>query len=254
MFCRICGKEINEGQKYCSNCGTKQSILDYTKVLYIALSCLLGVVILCFVMFYHKSPSENINTKISDETNVSVNNPEKTETVSAKPSSEILAKIDRYQAKYFEIITRNNMFVDLGLDENIHAKDSYELNTLFKNVENEIGNSEYVKKYYKTLEQYKTDYGETTYDMVQTESQNYVIIDKFLNEVYQAVRIKLPTEEYKKLQASEIKWIKDGDKYCDKIMTPENGALKYGSFSRVGIIDAQINMRQFRALLLMLYL
>ena len=76
----------------------------------------------------------------------------------------------------------------------------------------------------------------------------YEAVDKLLNETYQAVRIKIPREDFKNLIASELKWLKDVEQY-HKVFEQQ----EYGSSRTWVNLRYEINMRQFRTLLLMLY-
>ena len=105
-----------------------------------------------------------------------------------------------------------------------------------------------------TIKQYRECDGMTTNDMMYAASQTYKAIDKLLNEVYQEVRSIIPAEDFENLKQSEIRWIKDIDKYHKKA-TSEDGEFMYGSYgSHAGIMNAEVDMRQFRTMLLLLYL
>lgn len=263
MFCERCGKEIDDNKKFCVYCGAKQNISgDTPPVSYnyrpdtnrggntsalvgIITLCLLLVGITCFAVFnteeINKSP---MPTPATDSTPVSMT------------PAQTLNKIDEYQARYFEIIKRHDMFLHIYSGEEDYAKkDDDDYNALYTEVEKQIvKNNFYVKKYYQTIKQYRECDGMTTNDMMYAASQNYKAIDKLLNEVYQEVRGIIPAEDFENLKQSEIRWIKDVDKYHKKA-TSEDGEYMYGSYgSRAGIMNAEVDMRQFRTMLLLLYL
>ena len=135
--------------------------------------------------------------------------------------------------------------------DEIANKDLSDLKRLDRAVIGQIDkNNIYLKKYYNTKNNYSNCSGETTYDMSISASQDYKDIDKLLNEVYQVLRKNLPPDDFEKLKQSEIKWIKDCDKYQELILLRD----EYGSWGRqVGIICAETAFREFRTLLLLLY-
>ena len=60
-----------------------------------------------------------------------------------QPAIEKIKLIDEYQEKYFKIIKRNDVLLNLEDTEELN-KDRYELENLFKEVENQIKNNRMV--------------------------------------------------------------------------------------------------------------
>ena len=167
-------------------------------------------------------------------------------------ASEKLTIIDEYQSQYFTIVKRNNLFWDTS-DFDAIKKDKEELDKLFKKVEKRITNKCYLKKYNEIEKRYSKCEDTTTPGIIEFESKNYEEIDTLLNEVYSKVKTKLSPEDFKKLAESETKWLKEVENYDTRYNEFLNitGA---GTIRAIIYYEYQINMRNFRTLLLMLYL
>ena len=204
----------------------------------------LGVVLTAIVavMFINNSFVSAKNTK-----NVSV---QQTQTVknNQKTSDDVLSEIDKYQAKYFEIIKRNDLF--LQDEETLAIKnDRKELKKLFKEVKKQVKSKGNLKKYNEIEKRYAKCEEETTVGMNEFANNNYKEVDALLNEVYKEVKTKISPADFKKLTASEQRWLKEVNSY--KKVFDSKG---FGTIGTIIYYDYEINMRNFRTLLLMLYL
>lgn len=163
--------------------------------------------------------------------------------------SQVLAKIDELQARYFSIVKRNNALLDIFGDEECQ-QDLNELKALFSEVEKNIDKNNYfLQKYHEIEKKYAENTGTNTIEINDFASNNYKAIDDLLNETYQEVNSKIPKEDFKQLTKSEIQWIKDVDSY-NKVFEQQG----FGTIGTLKKLDYEINMRSFRTLLLMLYL
>ena len=159
-----------------------------------------------------------------------------------------LSLIDNYQAKYFTIIKRNDVLLNIE-DEKILNKDRKELKNLYKEVKKQIHNKTYLKEYNKIEKKYSKCDDMTDIGMKEFSMRNYNEIDNLLNEVYKEVKSKISSEDFKKLAESEQKWLEEVDNYKNVY-----NSMDYGTIGTLIYYDYQINMRNFRTLLLMLYL
>lgn len=261
MFCSNCGNKLVENQKFCTKCGAKIEVMTDKKDKYninnerkilspkiFVLSFLITIILimLSIGIIHHFTYTDlTIGGDISEQEQL-----KEEENIEKEPQTpaEKLLLIDEYQVKYFKIIRRNDALLDITGDSNCE-RDMSELNKLFKEVEGRIHNNYYLNKYNEIQERFAQNPGETTVDMNIFASQNYDAVDELLNEVYQAVKKKIPARDFKNLTTSEIKWIKDVESY--KKVYDTKG---FGSIGTLIYYDYEINMRNFRTLLLMLYL
>lgn len=163
--------------------------------------------------------------------------------------AEILAVIDRYQARYFEIIKRNDMFLK-SVDYDGYERDRRVLSDLYAEVISKINtNNIYFKKYEEIEKQFAENTGETTYDINMFANNHYEAVDKLLNEAYQDIKTKISAEDFKNLTSSELKWIKEVEGY-EKVFEAQG----YGSIGTSKYLGYKTDMQRFRTLLLMLYL
>ena len=165
-----------------------------------------------------------------------------------KTPDETLILVDKYQAQYFEIIKRNDYFLSME-DYDTQKQDKRDLKKLYKTVKKEITNKDYLKKY-KDIEKLhaKCD-SESTVGINKCASEYYEDVDELLNEVYKEIKGKISKEDFNKLKLSERKWLKDVDAY-EKVFN----SMNFGTISTLIYYTYQIDMREFRTLLLMMYL
>ena len=163
-------------------------------------------------------------------------------------SADVLSSIDKYQEQYFKIVKRNDVFLQFE-DREALKKDRKELKKLFAEVKKQIKDKDDLKKYKEIEKRYAECEEITTTGMNEFAENNYKEVDALLNEVYKKVQAKIPPEDFKKLTLSEKKWLKEVQDY-KKIFDAQG----FGSIGTVIYYDYEISMRQFRTLLLMLYL
>lgn len=162
---------------------------------------------------------------------------------------DTLSLIDKYQAKYFEIYKkRNQAAFDNDYDYDFN-NDNKELKKLESKVEKQITNKEYLKKYKKQRKQVGKCRSITTPEINECAEKDYNAISNLLDEVYKKVELKISSEDFKNLTLSQNKWqkeVKDYEKAYD--------SLTQGTLGTIIHYDYQIDMMEFRTLLLMLYL
>lgn len=168
--------------------------------------------------------------------------------------TEKLRFIKAYQAKYFQIIKRRDILVQLAYDgpeEFVKGlkSDHKELEALFEEVKGKITNKNYLNKYIENEKRFSKNPGMTTRDMEDFAYSEYKAVDDLLNEVYKAIKAKIPRADFEQLKISERKWIKEVANYR-KVFDAQG----FGSISGLMYAGYQVHMRQFRTLLLMLYL
>ncbi len=163
--------------------------------------------------------------------------------------AEILHAIDDIQAKYFRLIKRSDILLQVfNYDE--HDEEKEHLDKLFLEVEKYIDKDDYYLQKYKNIEKtYKSKIGKTTIEINDIEAAHYKEVDNLLNEVYQEVKTRIPEDDFKQLIKSELRWLKEVENYNKVFRSQEYGTI--GTY--VGY-SYEINMRNFRTLLLMLYL
>lgn len=193
------------------------------------------------------------NSIFEDNALEELNSPNKAKRTSASYNlttpNQVLAKIDELQARYFSIVKRNNALLDIFGDEECQ-QDLDELKALFSEVEKNIDkNNYYLQKYHEIEKKYAQNQGETTVDINDFASKHYEAVDNLLNEIYKEVKKKLPEEDFNQLKKGEIQWIKDVNSYQEVFEQQEFGTIR--TLVKLGY---EINMRNFRALLLMLYI
>lgn len=165
-----------------------------------------------------------------------------------KNVSEKINLINKYQEKYFNIIKRNDVLLQLE-DRTELNKDRNELDNLFAEVEKQITNKHYLKRYKKIQNKYSECNEITTSGMNEFAAKNYKEIDSLLNAVYKKAKSKVNSEDFNKLVLSENTWerkVKDYQEVFDSMEFGTIGTSIYYGYS--------INMREFRTLLLMLLL
>ena len=179
--------------------------------------------------------------------NLSIQVPAEIANKKHKTSADKLYIIDKYQEKYFEIITRNDVLLK---DEDVKELniDRTELNRLFAEVQNQVKNKKYLKKYNKIQKRYAKCDEITTTGINKCAEKNYNAVDSLLNEVFKKVKSKISSKDYKYLTLSEKEWQKRVDDYQKNF-----DAMGFGTIGASIYNSYQINMKEFRTLLLMLY-
>lgn len=161
---------------------------------------------------------------------------------------EISSVIDNYQEKYFSIIKRNNVLFREE-DDKILNRDRKELNNLYKEVKKQINNKYYFKQY-KDIERRYAKCDEITDAGIRDFAyKNYDEVNTLLNNVYQEIKLKISSKDFDILAQSENKWLKEFKDY-EKVFY----SMDYGTIGTIIHINYQINIIEFRTLLLMLYL
>lgn len=255
MNCPNCGEEIIDNQKFCTNCGTKVNINKETNnlnLLNLSNPTIIFVVVLVSLIFialaigiFHKKFYTDISIENNNEKIEQQEKPISNENLT---NSEILNVINDYQDKYFKIIKRHDVLLQLDQDDDCE-RDMEELKALFEEVKSKINNNEFLTKYNTIEEKFKECDGETTDEMNDFAKQEYDAVDKLLNDVYKVVKAKLNADDFEQLKLSEIKWLKEVEAYYS--VFEEQG---FGTIRTIVYFDYEVNMRKFRTLLLMLYL
>ncbi|MCR5266601.1 MAG: DUF1311 domain-containing protein [Cyanobacteria bacterium RUI128] len=169
-------------------------------------------------------------------------------TKNQRPCPEVLADVDKYQAKYFEIVKRNNVLLNDGDDRALN-RDRKQLKKLYKEVEGKILEPRYLNKLKEIDNRYAECTDMTTQGMNEFAEKYYKEIDDLLNEVYMDVKSKIWREDFEKLQLSEYRWLKAVNKYEEVF-----DSMGFGTIGTIIYYGYQTDMRRFRTLLLMLYL
>ena len=163
-------------------------------------------------------------------------------------AQKTLNSIDKYQEKYFEIVKRNNVLLSFETNSEL-KKDRKELKKLFKEVQKQVTNKDYLKEYKAIQKRYAKFNGETTVD-INEFAQNYnKEVDTLLNKVYKDVKLKIPAADFKQLVLSERKWLQEVQNYKKVFDSKEFGTIGTSTY-----YDYETNMKEFRTLLLLLYL
>lgn len=170
------------------------------------------------------------------------------ETIKANNAYDVLSKIDNYQAKYFEIIKRNDALLEIGESTEV-KKDIKELKKIYAEVKKQITNKKYLKEYKNIEKRYAKCNAITDIGMQDFAVNNYNEVDALLNKVYKEVQTTISADDFKKLTISEAKWQKEVDDYQQVFES-----MGLGSIGKLVYYDYQTDMKKFRTLLLMLYL
>ena len=189
------------------------------------------------------------NTYVSAK-NVSAQKQTKITNKKSATDTEKLLLIGNYQEKYFEIINRNDVllfFEDLPELNN----DRKELKKLFTEVKKKGKNKNYLKEYKQIEKKYsQCDCYDGTTECINEFAENHnKEVDALLNTVYKEVQVKISPEDFKKLAESENKWLKEVEAYEKTYNAKEFGTLGTSTY-----YDYQTDMKNFRTLLLMLFL
>ena len=162
--------------------------------------------------------------------------------------SNKLSLIDKYQTQYFTIIKRNNILLNFENNKALN-NDRKELQKLYKEVEKQISNKEYLAEYKRIEAKYSNCEETTTVGMNEFAEKNNKEVDDFLNTVYKKIQSKIPAEDFENLVLSEQKWLKEVDAYKQVY-----DSMGFGTIGTVVYYGYQTDMKSFRTLLLMLYL
>ncbi len=237
MYCPNCGKEIKENQKFCSNCGVKINTKNENsiQIILITILIILGLGLITFAILNLNKAQNTTHAETKQEQSI-------------KTPAQTLQQIDELQARYFNIVKRNDVLLQIQ-DSDEYQQDMKDLNNLFKEVEKKIDKDNYyLQKYYEIKERYAVNTGISQSDMNAFASNEYEAVDTLLNETYQAVKAKITPEDFKQLITSELKWLKEVEDYYK--VYEQQGFGTIGSLVHLGY---ECNMRNFRTLLLMLY-
>ena len=163
-------------------------------------------------------------------------------------SLNTLNEIDNYQSRYFEIIKRHDALLNLeNSDEAI--EDLKELKGLFEEVKGKISkDNSLLVEYEKIKNEYRNNPGNNTLEMNEFAKRKYESFDKLLNDSYKAAEAKLSKSDFEKLKLSQREWLGEVEAYN---LTFEK--QDFGTIKTLIKYDYEINMRCFRALLLMMY-
>ena len=205
-----------------------------------AILLLCGVAAVILLYFVGKNPvSDGIKPVL----------PSKTREVS--DFSATLDKVNAYQIRYFKIIKRHDALLNIENNEEC-MKDLKELKTLFDEVKDDIKNiksdSEYLAEYEKIKTDFKNNSATTTIEMNEFAKRNYDAFDRLLNEVYRYDKSKLSENDFEKLKFSQKQWLSEVEDYNNIFLSKD-----FGTIGTLVKFDYEINMRCFRALLLMLF-
>ena len=162
--------------------------------------------------------------------------------------SDKLSLVDKYQTRYFAIVKRNNVLLNFEDDKALND-DRKELKKLYKEVEKQIRNKEYLTEYKKIEAKYSKCEETTTVGMNEFAEKNNKEVDDFMNTVYKKIQSKIPSDDFKNLVLSEQKWLQEVKDY-----EKTYNSMGFGTIGTVIYYDYQTNMKSFRTLLLMLYL
>lgn len=165
-----------------------------------------------------------------------------------RSQTEAIELVDKYQKKYFEIIKRNNMLLQAD-DTEKFEKDSKELEDLFNEVERQVLDKGSLKKYKKIQKRFSDCSGITTPEINECAEKNYNAVNKLLNKTYKKAEAKASFEDAKKLAQSQINWEKEVENY-KKVFD----SMNFGTIGTSTFYSYQINMTEFRTLLLMMCL
>lgn len=161
---------------------------------------------------------------------------------------ETLLLIDKYQEKYFEIIKRNDYLLQTEASGTLNS-DKKELKKLYSEVKKQVKDKKDLKEY-KGIAKRNSKCDEiTTTGINECAYKHYQDIDNLLNKVYGDVKTKISSKDFQDLATSEKKWLKEVDNY-EKVFN----SMDFGTIGTLVYYGYNIDMREFRTLLLMLYL
>ena len=194
--------------------------------------------------FAHYVSASSLGT---DSTSKRVRKSNKNVALKKTPKDIILKNINNFQNQYFKIIKRHDVLLSDYVEDE-HIKDAAELDSLLKEIEDRINKDDpWFKKYMDIKTKFESNSGETTYDMMEFEGKHYAEVDKLLNNVFVFLKSKLNLSDFKRLRASQRIWLKEVREY-EKVFDSK----ELGSMGALKTTTCEINMRNFRILLLIL--
>ena len=167
-------------------------------------------------------------------------------------NTDPLMQVDNYQNQYWDTVKKHNVLIQLGEFDSGAKQDLNNLKRLYGKVEDKINKD---SDFYKELNNLKKGYdkdiekAQTQMEMNMLSGEYLENTDKILNEVYQQIRITVESEDFEKLKASEIRWVKELKDYQKYI-----GQQDFGSIGGLIYTKTSQDIINFRALLLIYYL
>ena len=167
-------------------------------------------------------------------------------------NTDPLMQVDNYQNQYWDTVKKHNVLIQLGEFDSGAKQDLNNLKRLYGKVEDKINKD---SDFYKELNNLKKGYdkdiekAQTQMEMNMLSGEYLENTDKILNEVYQQIRITTEAEDFEKLKASEIRWVKELKDYQKYI-----GQQDFGSIGGLIYTKTSQDIINFRALLLIYYL
>ena len=143
-------------------------------------------------------------------------------------NTDPLMQVDNYQNQYWDTIKKHNVLIQLGEFDSGAKQDLNNLKRLYGKVEDKINKD---SDFYKELNNLKKGYdkdiekAQTQMEMNMLSGEYLENTDKILNEVYQQIRITVESEDFEKLKASEIRWVKELKDYQKYIGQQDFGSI-----------------------------
>ncbi len=102
MNCPKCGSELSENQKFCTNCGAKINTknVNSLQTIIIILLVLWALGLITFAMLKHDKAQNTTSAETKQEHVI-------------KTPAQTLQQIDELQARYFNIIKRNDVLLQI---------------------------------------------------------------------------------------------------------------------------------------------
>ena len=160
--------------------------------------------------------------------------------------------IEEYQQQYWDIIKRNNMFIQIAEIDSQIKQDRVDLNNLYKKVENAIDKNNNILKELKDLkEKYNKgiEKAQTQTEMNVLASHYLENTDKILNDVYIKIKENSSQTNFEALKTNEIEWVREQEEYQTFLEKQSFGSI-------FGLIYCKTmqDIKYFRTLLLIFYL
>ena len=167
-------------------------------------------------------------------------------------NTDPIVQIESYQNQYWDTVKKHNVLIQLGEFDSGAKQDLNNLKRLYGKVEDKINKD---SDFYKELNNLKKGYdkdiekAQTQMEMNMLSGEYLENTDKILNEVYQQISITVESEDFEKIKASEIRWVKELKDYQKYI-----GQQDFGSIGGLIYTKTSQDIINFRALLLIYYL